>query len=290
VEVVTTSINVGTIQLRELIYPVTEVLAELNASNQAEISWAEPGVNISDEFRHDDGNYYNVMSFSPTQFPNHMFGSAFRYKALVDELKWWLSDGNGGGHPVVQLLVFGLLPDGSPDSGDLIYDSSWITNVDNEWNTHILPEQLDLNEGFFVGLRVNTGTGTFVVFDDGYEEEYPGSYPHTTTYEGAYGNAWGNNNTNNATSWFDFDYEGRPCNVMVRATGLMIEELTFDIENNNAVDLENCGVTFGKIESKGMTALDNHVSPCSRESREVESYDVWRVAAGDEKIQMNGYK
>jgi Carboxypeptidase regulatory-like domain/FlgD Ig-like domain len=283
VEVAAASVDVGIIQLGELIYPVSEVEAELNANDQAEISWAEPGVNISDEFRHDDGVQYNVMSFSPDQFPNHMFGSAFKYEALVDELKWLLDDGNGGGHPVAQLLVFGLLPDGSPDSGNLIYDTGWITNVDNEWNTHVLPEQLDIAEGFFVGVRVNAGGGTYIRFDDGYAEDYPGSYPHTTTYEGELGNAYANNNTNNGTSWFDFDYEGRPCNVMVRATGLMIEELVFDGERTNTFDIKDSGVTFGKIDNEGITAIDNHVSISSRETREVESYDVWRVKAGDEE-------
>jgi len=283
VVVANSNIDLGVISLTELIYPVTEIIAELNANDQADISWAEPGVNISDEFRHDDGVYYNCMSFSPEQFPDHMFGSAFRYKALVDELKWWLVDGNQSGHPVVQLLVFGLLPDGSPDSGNLIFDTGWIPNTDNEWNTYALPEQLDLAEGFFVGLRVNAGGGTYIVFDDGLTEEYPGSYPHTTTYEGEFGNAWGNNNTNNGTSWFEFDFEGRSCNVMVRATGLNIEELTFDGESITTVNIEDSDVTIGKIDRNRYIAEDDHISNTTRETREVESYDVWRVAAGDEE-------
>jgi Carboxypeptidase regulatory-like domain/Secretion system C-terminal sorting domain len=284
VEVIASSVDVGIIQLEELIYPVTEVEAELNTNDQAEISWTEPGENISDEFRNDDGIYYCVMSFSPEQFPDHMFGSVFKYKALVDELKWWLVDGNAGGHPEAQLLVFGLLPDGSPDSGNLIYDTGWIPNVDGEWNTHVLPEQLDLAEGFFVGIRVNAGWGTFLVFDDGYAEEYPGAYPYTTTYEGEYGNAYCNNNTNNGTSWFDFDFEGRSCNVMVRATGLMIEELVFDGERTNTYDIKDSGVTFGSINETGFTAEDNHKSNAADNSREVESYDVWRLVAGDEQM------
>ena len=287
VEVITSSVDVGTIHLHELVIPVTNVIAELNTSDQAEINWATPGENTSDEFRNDDGEYYCVMSFSPSQFPDHIFGSAFRYQAQVDELKWWLSDGNGGGHPVAQLLVYGLLEDGSPNTNELIYDSGWIPNVDNEWNTHILPDQLNLNNGFFVGIRVNAGGGTYIVFDDGAAEEYPGSYPHTTTYPGIMGNAWGNNNTNNAGSWFNFDYNGNSCNVMVRATGLIIDELQFESDNLSFENIESSGA-FSGIPQSVEHAIDT--TPCTpdlHESRDVESYDVWRVTAGDEEIPDN---
>ncbi|MDP8315135.1 MAG: carboxypeptidase regulatory-like domain-containing protein [Candidatus Celaenobacter antarcticus] len=280
------NVDVGTIILDELIIPVSDVQADLNTSDEAEISWVEPGVNIPDEMRHDDGTYYNVMSFTVSSYPDHMFGSAFRYKCIVEQLRWWLSDGNSGGHPTIQLQVYGLLPDGSPNSNDLIYDTGWITNVDNEWNTFTLPEALYITDGFLVGLRVNTGFGTYVVFDDGYPETYPGSFPYTTIYPGELGNAWGNSNTFNAGGWFDFDYDGRPCNIMVRATGLVIDTVAVvPSETNNSTKPEGLFIGSDAEITENNTNQFKPVPHDNDPARDLLGYDVYRIAAGDEMFE-----
>jgi hypothetical protein len=280
------SIDLGNITLSELIYPVTNVEATLNNSGNADLSWDTPGTNISDEFRNDDGIYYCCMSFSPDQFPNHMFGSAFYYVAQVEQLKWWLVDGNGGGHPEVQLLVFGLNADGSPNSDNLIYDTGWIPNTDNEWNTHDLDEMLECDNGFYVGVRVNTGGGTYIVFDDGTEEQYPGAYPYTDIYPGESGNAWLNNDTNNAGGWSEFTYDGGNCNVMVRATGLIIDEIETTSRNISNVNPESLGAFVTQIDDPSQ-AKENFIQTTVSNSRDYADFTIYRVLAGDERTPEN---
>ena len=164
VTVLASNTDLGTFILNEITFPPGNVHVTQNGNQSiAILHWNSPGV-TSAEFRYDDGNIDFQIGFSNTP-ANAVFGAVHHHHALIDKIKWWLSS-EWGNHNQVKIFIFGLNNDGLPDSDQLLFQSPLISNNDDQWNSYELPEIIEAENGFLLG--VNTpGVYTGIGLDDG---------------------------------------------------------------------------------------------------------------------------
>ena len=238
-----TALDLGTIVLNEVAYPPQNVQATQNPEGtEVALSWTPPAVG-SGEFRYDDGDYEFQLGYNTTP-PNAVFGAVHSNIAIVQEIHWYL-DSTYGIHDQVKLYLFGLDDEYKPDEGDVLYESGYVDNTDDEWNIHYLDVPLEAYEGFFVGVSTPNAY-TSIGMDDGIEEPWefqPGTQfcKENWTVSGVWTDV----------SSFGVNYER---NFMIRAFGM-------NMGNTSAERLDN------KI-------LSSHTEKTI--SRSMESYNVYR--------------
>ncbi len=164
IQVGSTSLDLGTIVLSELAYPPGNVFAEQNdPGTLVDLTWSSPGQG-GGEFRYDDGEVDFQIGFSEN-YPNGVFGAVHPNISIIQEIQWYLTS-DYQTHDNVKLYIFGLDNEGKPNQQDLIFDSGYVDNIDDEWNVFELPEQIEAYEGFCLGIST-PNEYTSLALDDG---------------------------------------------------------------------------------------------------------------------------
>ncbi len=162
-------LDLGTITLSEIAYPPGNVQAIQNPDGtEVELSWSPPGQG-GGEFRYDDGEYDFSLGYNSTP-PNAVFGAVHPNISVVQEIHWYLSS-EYATHAQVKLYLFGLNEDNLPDTDVVLYESGFVDNIDNEWNSHYITIPVEAYEGFFVGVST-PNEYTSIGMDDGIGEPW----------------------------------------------------------------------------------------------------------------------
>lgn len=169
IQVGSTALDLGTLTLNEIAYPPGNLLAIQNAlGTEVELSWSSPGQG-GGEFRYDDDNQNFLFGLNSTP-PNAVFGAVHPNISVINEIHWFLCS-DYGSHSQVKLYLFGLDDDDKPDTDNVIYESGFIPNVDDEWNIHEIAESIEAYEGFYVGVST-PNEYTSIGLDDGEGEPW----------------------------------------------------------------------------------------------------------------------
>ncbi len=162
-------LDLGTIILSEIAYPPGNVQAIQNPEGtEVALSWSPPGQG-GGEFRYDDGEYDFPLGYNSTP-PNAVFGAVHPNISVVQEIQWYLSS-EYASHTQVKLYLFGLNEDNLPDADVVLYESGFVDNIDNEWNSHFITIPVEAYEGFFVGVST-PNEYTSIGMDDGVGEPW----------------------------------------------------------------------------------------------------------------------
>ena len=205
--------DLGTIVLTEITIPPGNIQAVVdNEDSEVTLTWNMPGSGDS-EFRYDDGNIVGSIGYGSLP-ENAVFGAVHRNNAIINEIHWYLSS-QYDSHPTVDLYIFGLDVFGYPDSESLLLQLENIQNSDDEWNTHILDESIEAENGFLVGVSTpNRYTG--IGLDDG--EEEPWVFQSETQYSIT-------DYTNPEESWMDIGNNGFQNNLAIRCYGINLGDI-----------------------------------------------------------------
>ncbi|MCF7793803.1 MAG: carboxypeptidase regulatory-like domain-containing protein [Candidatus Cloacimonetes bacterium] len=169
VEVGAVNLDLGTITINEMAFPPGNVVATQNdLQTEAYLNWNSPGQG-GGEFRYDDGTVDFQIGFSTTP-PNGVFGAAYPYMAVIQEVQWYLTS-NFGTHDDVKILILGLDVNDEPDVDQVYLSTGLIDNIDDEWNSYVLDQQITALGGFFVGV-ITPNEYTSVALDDGVGEPW----------------------------------------------------------------------------------------------------------------------
>ncbi|MFA8298786.1 MAG: choice-of-anchor J domain-containing protein [Hyphomicrobiales bacterium] len=222
VEFLEENIDLGKITLNETAYPAILPLGEIE-NDIVKLNWFKPGSLTDFEFRHDDGVNRHHIGYIGQQ--NSLVGAVYKNIAYIKSIKWFLEKG-GIEHETCQIYILGIDENGIPDRENLIYKSDVLTNIDEEWNTHVLPNPIYVPRGFYVAL--NTGILPMnLAGDDGVEDPYvvkPKTMFSTPDWKDP------------ATNWTELGIPGHfPYNLMVRAEGFNIKDLNEIISEKDRV-------------------------------------------------------
>ncbi|MCF7921042.1 MAG: carboxypeptidase regulatory-like domain-containing protein [Candidatus Cloacimonetes bacterium] len=185
----------------ELTVPAGNVHAEIS-DNSTTVTWNQPGNGIY-EFRYDDGVPQDELGLNG---PRAIMGARYDNNAVITQVKWYLTSAHS--HNSTKVYIFGLNNNGTPNSGNLLYQSSNITgNYNNQWRTHILPTPVVAPNGFLVGI-CTPNQWTDVAMDDGDNEPWvfhSGTYYSTSDYQ--------------TGTWTDIQNAPNAGNLFIRANG-----------------------------------------------------------------------
>ncbi|MBN1971609.1 MAG: carboxypeptidase regulatory-like domain-containing protein [Candidatus Delongbacteria bacterium] len=261
IETEDSNLDLGVIELIELPYPVKSVTAVLNNDqNSVNIDW-ESG---ETEFRVDDGNMQFELGNTLTP-ENAVMGTAFRNHAVINSVSWLLTD-LWGVHSNVNIVILELNDMGFPDSDKILYYGENIENIDNEWNSLLLPHPVESENGFMVG--VNTPFQyTSLGVDDGVETPY--EFESMTNFV--------NEDWINAPEWFDIQLFGYEINFMVRANGMDMGSIEYKDDININVAKNSGNWSLNKLTNN--FEVDN--------SRALNSFNVYRMLEIDQNNPEN---
>lgn len=242
IQVGSTALDLGTITLDEIAYPPGNVVATQNPlGTEVALSWSSPGQG-GGEFRYDDGDQSFLFGLNSTP-ANAVFGAVHPNISVIEEIQWFLCS-DYGSHSQVKLYIFGLDDDDKPNSTVVLYESGFLTNIDDEWNTHQINEPIEAYQGFFVGVST-PNEYTSIGLDDGIGE--PWEFQTGTQFlkdDWTSGGQW------TELSTYGANYER---NFMIRAYGI------------------NMGNTLVNDQSSEFKREST-----SRGSREFETYNIYR--------------
>jgi Carboxypeptidase regulatory-like domain/FlgD Ig-like domain/MAM domain, meprin/A5/mu len=187
VEVAGTNLDLELITLTELAFPPGNVEAIQNAGQtQVDLNWNSPGQG-GGEFRYDDGEENFQIGFNSSP-PNGLIGAVHRNISIIQEVQWYLSSIYGT-HDDVKVVILGLT-DGLPDVTQILYVSQMLDNIDDQWNTYLLEEQIEAFDGFFLGINT-PGEYTSLALDDGEDDPWVFEIgTHFTNEDWMGGNEW----------------------------------------------------------------------------------------------------
>ena len=271
VEVGTTDLVLDDITVLEIVSPATNVVATPNTEyTSVEVTWEEPTGAPEMEFRYDDGVATAQLGFGANEAA--VLGGAHFYDAVISEVSWLLTSNTA--HAEAKILIFGLDDAGVPDDSQLLYESSMLPNIDDQWNTYTLETPVEAPNGFFVGV-CTPGLFTAIGTDDGVGEPY----------EFQEGTQWGiADYTAGTNEWLDIGPAGFPFNFTVRAYG----------QNNGEISYERTAQTHRKITGLNYSELSTSIEAASPvyntitpTNRMVETYDVYRLLIEDEGTPEN---
>jgi len=259
-----------TVQLIETL----EVISDLNAVNQDEgilLTWLEPGAALPAEFRYDDGVVTGQLGATGGG-ENVLLGAAHFHIARIEEVSWYLT-AEGGPHNEVKIFILGLDGNGMPDVTNILHQSDFQPNTDDEWNIYTLDDPIEAENGFFIA--VNTpGQFTAIGLDDGVGEPYDFvTGTQFATLDWTAGN----------DGWIDIESVGFPQNFTIRAFGLDYGPIETRQSNVTVSEKQRVSNLFSSTadgyETKAVTrrtterVLDKIVNSGSRS---LTGYKVWR--------------
>ncbi len=204
-----TTLDLGTIILSEIAFPPGNVQAVQNVEGtEVTLNWSSPGQG-GGEFRYDDGDYEFQLGYNSTP-ANAVFGAVHPYISVVQEIHWYLCS-NYVSHDQVKLYLFGLNEDNEPNTDIVLYESGYVDNIDDEWNTYYITVPVEAYEGFFVGVST-PNEYTSIGMDDGTGEPW----------EFQTGTQFCKENWTSSGSWTNVESYGPNYerNFMIRAYGI----------------------------------------------------------------------
>ena len=133
--------------------------------------------------------------------------------------------------------------DNVPDGQQIYFQSGLLSNVDDEWNSYTLDEQITASEGFFLGV-ITPGLYTSVALDDG--EDEPWVFQFGTQYS--------NENWQSGNNWTDIGTISSlfQKNMLIRAYG----------------------INMGPANENENTIISQELS--GENNREFEAYNIYR--------------
>ncbi|ALO17009.1 hypothetical protein L21SP5_03396 [Salinivirga cyanobacteriivorans] len=155
--------------LEEIPYPPIGVNAYINPSDEAVVTWLEPGTQIPAEFRYDNGVQTGQLGSSGGT-DNTVLGSVHRVNAQLHEVSWFTT-AEGGPHTTVNVFIFDLDESGEP-TNNVLYSAMAVPNTDMDWTVHTLADPVNAPNGFMIAISYAgfAGLGTTDPDDD---------YPYT---------------------------------------------------------------------------------------------------------------
>lgn len=248
--------------------PPTTAAAVSGMDGHIEVSWVPPGVFFEErEWRYDDGNATAQLGAGSGQ--TVLLGSAhYETDCTIEEISWYLTDQGGEPHTTAQLMVLGLDSNGVPDATQIVHESGNVPNVDNQWNTYVLPEPLEMPNGFYIGVKtpgVFVGLGT----DDGVGEPYvfmPGTQWASLDYP--------------TNVWDDIGEVGFPFNFTIRAYGTVLpSSRTLSYDHSAATNINHHLDSYTLISNQQPVFTgtpDNSYYDSFRINRDVVGYEIYR--------------
>ena len=236
-------LDLGTIILSEIAYPPGNVLAIQNPDGtEVALSWSSPGQG-GGEFRYDDGEYDYLLGYNSTP-PNAVFGAVHPNISVVQEIQWYLSS-EYGSHNQVKLYLFGLNEDNLPNADVVLYESGFLDNIDDEWNSHYITIPVETYEGFFVGVST-PNEYTSVGMDDGVGEPW------------------------------EFQSGTQFCKEDWTSPGAWTDVLTFGPNYERNFLIRAYGINFGNTLAENIDFPEVKYRNNISENRSFESYNVYR--------------
>jgi len=139
------------LKLSPIAYPVDAFSFEL--ATLPELTWHSP-VRIT-ERRYDDGVATTRAGRTPSDdepnVENAVFGIVEETPGTIKSVSWYLVESEGKRQRNVNLLVFGLNDDGTPESTPQLVISD-IESTVNEWFSYTLDEPFSTSESFYIAL------------------------------------------------------------------------------------------------------------------------------------------
>ncbi len=236
-------LDLGTIILNEIAYPPGNVQAIQNPDGtEVALSWSSPGQG-GGEFRYDDGEYDYLLGYNSTP-PNAVFGAVHPNISVVQEIQWYLSS-EYGSHNQVKLYLFGLNEDNLPNADVVLYESGFLDNIDDEWNSHYITISVEAYEGFFVGVST-PNEYTSIGMDDGVGEPW------------------------------EFQSGTQFCKEDWTSPGAWTDVLTFGPNYERNFLIRAYGINFGNTLAENIDFPEAKYRNNISENRSFESYNVYR--------------
>lgn len=231
------------------------VVTAVDNETEAEITW---DMNPTVQLRHDDGTATGQLGFG-TGTDNSVLGSIFNHNAEITEISWFLTEESAAAY--INLFVFGLKSDGTPDESNLLFSEMGLTTTFVEWNTFVLPESVDAPNGFY--LAASTNGFLALATDDGIGEPYvaaPGMHYYSGDYTGG--------------AWTDM-YSGFPLNFLFRPTCRDNGPLAKNT-SNVVIDNSTEKLTYLPLETPIVT-----VSEQDKGTKSLQSFDLFFFEEAD---------
>lgn len=160
--------ELGDLLLEKIIYEPSALFVDVidQDDGNALLSWL---FEEERSFRYDEGVLNNTFGFVFGN-ENTVMGSVFTNDARVLEIAWFNNVSSGSG-TLVNIWILGLDENGLPNGQDILYQRNNVPNLNNNWNLYSLEEEVEAQEGFFVGFSYegNFGLG----MDSGQSNHWP---------------------------------------------------------------------------------------------------------------------
>ncbi|MDA3943274.1 MAG: choice-of-anchor J domain-containing protein [Bacteroidetes bacterium] len=257
-------LDLGTIILNELTPPPIQVTAN-DFDMMAGISWIEPNGLPENEFRYDDGQIVSQLGLEGSP-ENAVFGAVHPSNSIITSISWFLT--NEEEHDSVKLFIFGLDLMGKPDESNILFESGFVANTDNQWNEFKLPEYIDAPDGFFVGI-CTPGKFTSIGIDDGMEEPW----------EFSFGTNYVVDDWTAGNEWMDIGDLGSMQNLMIRANGY---KFGFNEKNPQETGQGNSSYPLLVKKLDDADVFDLKIKKEILNERALEYYKVYRLLKGYE--------
>lgn len=269
-------LDLGTIFLHEISYPVSDVVAEANDNDKAVITWNAP--DSSAYFRYDDGT---VVGYMQAGLGDAVMGSAFFHNAIINKVSWELLAGYGGNHEKAIIYILALDEFGVPDLYQPLYVSEPIENIDDQWNTYTLDEPIYAPNGFFVGIST-PGQYLNIGVDDGVGNPYE-FQSGTQWVIGSITSGLGNDGWQNLG---DVDIK---INFTVRAYGYDNYEIDYSKSISEKKQAENTKILISSVTAP-FKAEEPIFTHCTNNSKEfLNNYSVYRLLEESENSATNNW-
>ena len=266
------------ITLNEVPYPVGNVNAE-SVGNDAFISWIEPG-ETSILYRYDSGNFGgNGLGFlNGTR--KGVVGSVYKVSSTLDKMSWYSMY-----ESEVDVFVFGLNSDGSPNSNNIIFTAQNVDNNTNSWSEFKFSIPVYAPNGFYVAISASNGGNVALGYDIP-NEEYP--FKQNTHFY----------NSNSAGSFNSFEESNYYVNAMIRVEGISLGDIqiTSPIAPFKGIEIGNCdtkSIENGEWRIENERKFTSHSSPLIHGSMENEienTVEMWRSTSLNDDISINKVK
>ncbi len=165
---ITADLDLGTVTLADNIRAPRSVNATEN-STEATVTWTRPANDVI-TLRFDDGSGTQLVGLN-TGTNESVFGTIFRTPATLHGAQFYIGSMPGNNHWSVQLYVFDLDEEGNPTT-DILYQNTYVSVTDDQWNTFTLPTPVEAPRGFYLAISTY-GNICIGVDGAGDTEQYP---------------------------------------------------------------------------------------------------------------------
>ncbi|MDO4158983.1 MAG: carboxypeptidase regulatory-like domain-containing protein [Prevotellaceae bacterium] len=141
--------DLGEITLLDNHKPAGKVSVEATDDAAAEVTWKAPA-NDAVVQRIDDGTVTTAVGISGAS-SNTMFGVVKREPSTVTGVEFYIDGTSSITHYSVRLNIFNLDENGEP-TDSLLYQNTYVSATDGQWNSYTLPAPVDAPNGYYIAL------------------------------------------------------------------------------------------------------------------------------------------